>query len=708
MLSQTHRVRSLSVSVIALVSAMTILSAGAAFAQARGTVGGFMDIATGVGQRPRLSSGEIQSFLPSRGEFTFPAPYGTTGVRLTNSSDCGGNDCVNYIGYSYWNNINNHTGSDTMLVFVGLMRGRGGQGPSLFSYNKNTGETKNLGPLFSSDSPYSWSSGEGWYFSGSRPHALYLNDGPKLLRYDVMSHAVETVFDIRDSQGGNRYIWQIHSSYDDRVHSATVRDSGSEEMLGCVAYKEDTRQAMYFPKKGDFDECQVDKSGRWLVMKENVDGAHGEDNRIIDLETGSERVFLDQNGAAGHSDMGYGYMIAEDNMHSLPGAARVWRFDQDMNAPGQGTLAYTLTNWSAVAGLGHVTHSNARPSIAPSQQIACVSSAERANLPRVNEIVCFRLDGSLNTLIVAPNMTDLDASGGGGDDYSKRPKGNLDVTGEYFVWSANAGTGRGDVYLVRIPQALLGTQPGSVPPVTSTPPSTPAPSDPAPSAPAPAPSAPVPAPSVPVPSTPAPAGTLSWSMLANVSASGNSLTKTGGCSGCPDAGAVSEQKISSGGTLTFTAPDTGALRFVGLGSAMNLDASGIAFALRLQNGVVEVRESGAYKTETTFTAGTTFGIVVEGTTAKYTKNGVVFHTSSQAAGSSLGVNVVLFDANATVSNISLSGGSAPANVTPPPAANVPAPPPSSSATLPVAPEIPEAPSSEGGVRKRWPGERNGR
>lgn len=702
MLSHTHRVRSFSVSVIALVWALTVLSASAAFAQARGTVGGFMDSATAAGQRPRLSSGEVQTFLPARGEFTFPAPYGTTGVRLTNSSDCGGNDCVNYIGYSYWNNINNHTGSDTMLIFVGLMRSRGGQGPSLFSYNKKSGETKNLGPLFSADSAYSWASGEGWYFSGSRPNALYLNDGPKLVRYDVLSHSMETVFDIRDSQGGSRYIWQIHSSYDDRVHSATVRDSGSYEMLGCVAYREDTRQALYYPKKGDYDECQIDKSGRWLVMKENLDGAYGEDNRIIDIETGNERVFLDQNGAAGHSDVGYGYMVAEDNMHSQPGATRVWRFDQDMSASGQGTLVYALSNWNAVAGMGHLTHSNARPGLAPSQQVACVSSAERANLPRVNEIVCFRLDGSMNTLVVAPNMTDLDASGGGGDDYSKRPKGNLDVTGEYFVWSSNAGTSRGDVYIVRIPQALLGTQPGSVPPVTSIPPvsSTPAPSTPAPSTPAPAPGA-------PASSTPAPAGALSWAMLANAAASGNSLTKTGGCGGCADAGAVSAQKVSSGGGLTFTAADTAALRFVGLGSSMSLDAASIAFALRLQNGVVEVRESGTYRTETTFTAGTTFGIVIEGATVKYTKNGGVFYTSSQAAGSSLGVSVVLFDSNATVSNIALSGSITASNVSTPPATTAPAPSPSSSAALPTAPSADE-PIAESGVRKRWPADRNAR
>ena len=77
----------------------------------------------------------------------------------------------------------------------------------------------------------------------------------------------------------------------------------------------------------------------------------------------------------------------------------------------------------------------------------------------MNEIVCFRLDGSLETLVVAPNLTDLNASGGGSDDYSKLPKGNIDVTGEYFIWTANAGTSRLDAFIVRVPWNTL-SEPG--------------------------------------------------------------------------------------------------------------------------------------------------------------------------------------------------------------------------------------------------------
>jgi len=615
--------------------------------------GGLLDSATSNGLRPMLSAGEIQTFLPQRGTFTFPSPYSTTGIRLTNAGDCGGQDCVSSVGYSYWNNINNHVGSDTMLVFLGLERRKGGGGPTLFSYNKQTGETKNLGPMFSADSPYSWSSGEGWYFSASQPNIVYMNDGPRMLRYDVMTHAMSEVYNVETIQGSGRVIWQMHSSNDDKVHSATVRDRSSYAMLGCIVYYESGIPATWVAAKGDFDECQIDKSGRYLVIKENVDGKDGEDNRIIDLQTGVETLFLDRDGAAGHSDLGYGYMVAEDNFHSQPGATRVWQLGQDMHAPGQGRLVYEISSWEA--GLGHVAHGNAQPGDSTGQ-MACVSSSTRKNLARVNEIVCFRLDGSLSTLVVAPNMVNLNASGGGSDDYWKDPKGNIDVTGEYFIWTSNAGSSRLDAFIVRIPQDKLGVSPGAPAPSpvspTPTAPTTPAP---APVTPAPTPAPTTPAPTAPtIPST----GSATWMSLVNVTASGATLTKSGGCSGCPDASAVSQQQISGSGTLQFSTDETSSLRFVGLGSAGIGSAPGdIDFAIRLQGGVAEVRESGAYKTEIGFGAGDTFSVIVSNGAVTYAKNGGVFYTSTGST-SAVRAVAVFFDPSGSIRNVTIGSGGA--------------------------------------------------
>jgi hypothetical protein len=644
--------------------------------------GGFFEPATNGTARPRLSSSTIQSFLPARGAFTFPAPYQTQGIRLTNASDCAGGNCVLPVGYSYWSNINNHAGSDIMLVFLGLERRAGGGGPTLFSYNKRSGETRNLGPLFSPDSPLSWATGEGWYFSATQPTKLYMNDGPRMLRYDVEAHTFETVFDVSARYGSDKYVWQMHSSSDDRVHSFTLRQTGTWEMLGCVAYREQTNEAIFYAKKGSFDECQIDKSGRWLLVKE--DAGSIDDNVVIDLATGTQRTLLNPNGAVGHSDSGFGYMVGEDNYHPQPGAVRVWDFNLSLQGgepvaspPEQGILVYQLTQWES--GLGHIAHGNALPGVPINQQFVCSSNASRNNLPRVNEIVCYRLDGSLNAFVVAPNLVDLNA-GGAADDYGKLPKGNLDPTGEYFVWTANTGTSRLDAFIVRIPKDHL----------TSGASTAPAPSPP----PAPAPS-PTPSPSpVPPPTSGSGSATaVRWATTVNVAASDGSVRKTGGCGGCGDAGAVSGQSVSQpGGFVEFAATETGSLRYLGLGPN-TMSPNDLPFAFRLQGTTAEVRERGAYKSETSFAAGDIFRITVEAEQAQYSKNGSVFFTSAGASLPLL-VSAVLYDMNASISGIRIATGGGADARTSTAGSNSPA------RAVPRDPTLPSADPSRSGRNRR--------
>ena len=144
----------------------------------------------------------------------------------------------------------------------------------------------------------------------------------------------------------------------------------------------------------------------------------------------------------------------------------------------------------------------------------------------------------------------------------------------------------------------------------------------------------------------------------NVAANGSSLQKTGGCSGCPDATAVSEQQISGNGAVEFVASESATLRFVGLSSGgIGTGAGDLTFAVRLQGGVAEVRESGAYKTELGFAAGDRFRIAVSGGTVTYAKNGAVFYTSGNQATYSVRVHAIFFDGSATIQDVAIGGGS---------------------------------------------------
>ena len=367
-------------------------------------------------------------------------------------------DCVLDVGYSYWRNMNNHAGSDVILIFLTLDRAKGGGGPTLFSYNKVTDQVTVVGPLFDASDPLSWATAEGWYWSATRPTILYITSGSSLYRYDVSTRQMDLVADASTYFGSNRYIWQTHVSNNDTILSGTLRDNATYESLGCLVYNENSAQFSFFAKTGAYDECQLDKGGRWLVIKEQLDDAYDVDNVIVDLLTGQQATLMDQAGAPGHSDTGFGYMVGNDNWHSVPGAVRVWTFTQPFpssqpGTPPQGLLVYRTTDWAA--DIGNLSHVNATPGVASTEQFVCGGNARREQLPRNNEIVCFRLDGSLQVVVVAPVMTDLNAPGGV-DDYRKQPKGNLDVTGQYFIWTSNVGGSRLDAFIVKVPTRPLG------------------------------------------------------------------------------------------------------------------------------------------------------------------------------------------------------------------------------------------------------------
>jgi hypothetical protein len=265
------------------------------------------------------------------------------------------------------------------------------------------------------------------------------------------------VFDVASQFGANREIWQMSSSNDDLVHAATLRVKGTKNFLGCVVYQESTGQFLFYPKAGDFDECQIDKSGRFLLIFEQLDGRSGTDNRVIDLQTGGEKRLLNLPGVGtlGHHDSGFGYVVGHDRYNQLPNATLTWNLSPFTRGP----VDHVDYNWELVQAQ-HISHTNAQPGIPKEQQYACGSNADRQTYAQ-NEVLCFRLDGSLTQLVVAPVMTDLDASGGAGSptgaggDYDKSPKGNLDVTGRYFIWTTNLGGNRLDAFIVKVPGQLL-------------------------------------------------------------------------------------------------------------------------------------------------------------------------------------------------------------------------------------------------------------
>lgn len=237
---------------------------------------------------PAWTGDTIAAPLPERGRFTFPAPYGTEGIRITGPADCGGSDCVEPLRGLTGRNIDAHRGRATMLVLVGLR----GMGPTLFRVHKATGQVESLGPVFDAASPVSRGSAA-QYFSARRPGVLYVTRGARLLRYDVATRAYETVFDAATEFGPDRDVVDTHTSDGDDVHAALLRDTGTGAALGCVAYREDPGRFFFQPASGTVGRCLVEPGGRRLIVEERPDGSAGVETRAVDLETGVDTLVPD-------------------------------------------------------------------------------------------------------------------------------------------------------------------------------------------------------------------------------------------------------------------------------------------------------------------------------------------------------------------------------------------------------------------------------
>ena len=101
---------------------------------------------------------------------------------------------------------------------------------------------------------------------------------------------------------------------------------------------------------------------------------------------------------------------------------------------------------------------------------------------------------------------------------------------------------------------------------------------------------------------------VAWTAVANASAAGGTLKKTAGCSGCPDAGAVSQQKFTTG-SVTFTvAPGYSVVAGLGRNAASS-QGYAIDYAFKFQGGKYwEVREAGVYRTEGAYAATDVFTV----------------------------------------------------------------------------------------------------
>jgi hypothetical protein len=126
-----------------------------------------------------------------------------------------------------------------------------------------------------------------------------------------------------------------------------------------------------------------------------------------------------------------------------------------------------------------------------------------------------------------------------------------------------------------------------------------------------------------------PSGPVAWTATVNVTVSGAAVTKTSGCNGCPDAGAISEQQISNGGWFEFV-PTLGGRLYAGLNADgwTSADANSIAHAFSFwPDGGWDIREFGEYRSDGRFVQGDVFRIAIENFQVRYYRNNTLLYRS---------------------------------------------------------------------------------
>lgn len=128
----------------------------------------------------------------------------------------------------------------------------------------------------------------------------------------------------------------------------------------------------------------------------------------------------------------------------------------------------------------------------------------------------------------------------------------------------------------------------------------------------------------------APPQNVIWTNVTNCTTAGSGLQKTAGRSDSADAGARSQQSITSGDAyFEFTAGDANKILFCGLThAAQGTTFVDIDFAIKLTEiGVAEVRENNSYTGEIPYRTGDVFRVAVQGGVVSYYKNGGLFQFS---------------------------------------------------------------------------------
>jgi hypothetical protein len=368
----------------------------------------------------RVYPAPAQPKLPSAGRTFVDPTFHTTILRLTDSRD--GKDNRNQ--YSYWPSFNKN--STYLWITCDNIA-------YLYSFDPINFRATNKRRLFqdlpSGVSPFI----EDMIWSSTDPHTIFFHDGIRLWAYQVVTNTYTLVNDFRNSLPSSN-LWQMSKSDDDSVFAFTRKDA-DYQVVGYIAWNRGTKTLIRKDRK-TVDEVQIDKSGRYVLVKTGESGAGTIEGEVLDLKTGQTEKLIDNEPDfnPGHSDMGKGIVIGHENWQN-----RVLR--RDLATPHSFISIFEWPDWN---------QSNHYSLLSENEDWLLVSSYGEVEPSKAgaftDEIFLVATDGSKRVRRLAHHYSKT-------KDYYDTPRASISRDGRFALFTSNWGdVTRRDVFIIKIPQ----------------------------------------------------------------------------------------------------------------------------------------------------------------------------------------------------------------------------------------------------------------
>ncbi|MBK9313239.1 MAG: hypothetical protein IPM55_03155 [Acidobacteria bacterium] len=377
-------------------------------------------------RKPVLSTGnEILApppppALPTAGKTFVDPTFGTMILRLTDSRD--GRD--NHNSYSYWPSFN----SNSTHVWINCSNAA-----YLYDFDPVNFLASNKRPLFQKLPSGVNAFIEDAIWSSNSAEIIFFHDTMRLWSYNVVTSTYTLIKDFRGPLPPGNLV-QMSKSDDDMVFAFTFKDT-NYKVTGYVVWNRQTN-LLTRHNRSPLDEVQIDKTGRYLLVKTGQSGNGIVEGQVLDLATGSIEDLIDNEPDfnPGHSDMGRGFVIGHDNHRNRS-------LRRELATPHDFTPVFEwLNDWSQGYHISLLASDESWMLISTYD-----GGSHKQPGPFHNEIFQVATDGSKRVRRLAHHQSVI-------RDYWDTPRANISRDGRFIVFTSNWRTQeQRDVFILKVP-----------------------------------------------------------------------------------------------------------------------------------------------------------------------------------------------------------------------------------------------------------------